>query len=226
MNLTDKHLPFALQLYKGHTSSELNSFRNFINLNGENILAAQNKFEELYSSEIQNNGVSDNQPKDDYWNYEFIKVYEIFPSFYRQSTFIGLYSFFETRLYSLCDNLQRIKEYKLKLTDLNGNNYIEKSKKYLKLVVSLELNNEDLNILWTQIKDYQKIRNCLVHNNGYVIKADQQTFVEITRRIHYTELSSCRIQIIDDRFLLDFIETIEGYLLKLIDKIRKEIDFE
>lgn len=225
MKQTDKHLPLALQLYRGHTSSELSSFMNLISLSGENILAAQNKFEELYNSEIETNDESNNQLKDDYWNYEYVKVYEIFPSFYRQSTFIGLYSFFETRLYSLCDNLRRLKE----LSRLSGDTRIENSKIYLKNELGIEINANDLKIFWDKIKDFQKIRNCIVHNNGnltYLALNNQQNLRLIISKNSYTEISSNGIQITDDRFLLDFIGIIKEYLLALIDKIRNEIDFE
>lgn len=225
MKLTDKHLPLALQLHRGHTSSELSSFTAFINLSGENILLAQNKFEELYNSEIEINNESDDQPKDDYWNYEYIKVHEIFPSFYRQSTFIGLYSFLETRLYSLCDNLHRVKG----LCNLSGDTRIENSKIYLKNELGIEINTNDLKIFWDTIKDFQKIRNCLVHNNGYLTYLainKQQTLRVIISKNPYSELSSNRIQITDDKFLLDFIGIIKEYLLALFDKISKEIDFE
>lgn len=220
MKLTNKHIPLALQLYRGHITSELSSFKDFINQSGENIISIQNKFEELYNSEIKSSDVSDDEPKDDYWNYEYYKIHEIFPSFYRQSTFIGLYSFFETRLSSLCEIMQRIKEYKIKISD--GDNYIEKSKKYLKLVVGID--TEDLNSHWAKIVDYRKIRNCLVHHNGHTNK--QKDWEGIIQRIAHIELISNRINIVDDIFLLNFIDIISEYIKVILDKIKNEIDFE
>ena len=222
MKLTNKHIPLALQLYRGHITSELCSFKDFINKSGKNIILIQNKFEKLYNSEIKSSDVSADKPNDDYWNYEYYKVHEIFPSFYRQSTFIGLYSFFETRLRSLCENMQRIKEYKIKISDINGETYIEQSKKYLKLVVGID--TKDLNSHWAKITGYRKIRNCLVHNNGHINK--QQYWQGIIQRITHIELISNRINIVDDIFLLDFIEIITEYIKVILDKINNEIAFE
>ncbi len=222
MKLTDKHIPLTLQLFRGHFSSELSSYKEFINQSSQNIISIQNKFEELYNSEIETTVESDDEPKDDYWNYEHYKVHEIFPSFYRQSTFIGLYSFFETRLHSLCENMQRIKEYKIKLSDISGDNNTEKSKKYLKLVVGID--TVDLNYLWAKIADYRKIRNCLVHHNGHTKK--QEDWEGIIRRINHIELISNRISIVDNIFLLNFIEIISEYIKGILDKIKNEIDFE
>ena len=217
---TYRRLPFALQLFKGHTFSELSSLKDFIDHSGEAIFIAQDKFEKLYNSVVIISDESDDEPKDIYWNYEYHKIHEIFPSFYRHSTFIGLYSFLETRLYSLCDNMQRLKEYKIKLS---GGSNIEKSKKYFTLVVGI--NTEDLNKFWAKLTDYRKIRNCLVHNNGF-IKDKRQTWEEIIIRISYLELNSTKIQIADDKFLLNFIELVKQYLSALLNKISVEIDFD
>ena len=222
MKLTDKHIPLTLQLFRGHFSSELSSYKEFINQSSQNIISIQNKFEELYNSEIESTDESDDEPKDDYWNYEHYKVHEIFPSFYRQSTFIGLYSLFETRLCALCENIQRVKEYEKALSAINGYTDIEKCKKYLNLVVGI--NTDNLNSPWSKIADYQKIRKCIVHHNGCT---NQQRYWEgIIQRITHLELISNRIIIVDDRFLLNFIEIISEYMKGILDKIKNEIDFE
>ena len=65
MKLTDKHIPLTLQLFRGHFSSELSSYKEFINQSSQNIISIQNKFEELYNSEIETTVESDDEPKDD-----------------------------------------------------------------------------------------------------------------------------------------------------------------
>ncbi len=216
--MSAKHFPLILQLYRGHTSSELDSFKDYIVHSSENILTTQVEFEKLFSSEE-----STDESQDDYWNHEYHKLNDIFPYFFRQSTFIGLYSFLENRLYSLCDNLQRIKGYKIKISDLNGKNYIEKSKKYLKLIVGLE--TDDMNALWNKITEYQKIRNCLVHSNGSI--NDNQPLYKIVAANSSLELdSNNKIQITSDDFLLSFISIIKDYIMLLYDKIKDQTEFD
>lgn len=188
---------------------------------------AQQEFEkEFNKSEITNERDSS---QDTYWDHEYLKINEIFPSFFRQTTFIGLYSFLETRLHSLCDNLQRFKNYDTKISESKGKNYIEKSKTYLKLVAGLDL--DDLNTEWTKIKNYQKIRNCFVHCNGNVM-ADksqpldkQKFFAPVKSNINLGIEVDGTIKILNNNFLLNFINVIEIYLRSLLDKLKNHLGF-
>ncbi len=218
-------LPFVLQLYKMHTFTELSSFNEYISHSIASINNAQQEFEDEYKKfESKHSNEEDDSGWIDYWSEEHIKFHEIFPTFFRQSTFISLYSFLETRLQSLCNNLQRTKQYNIKISDLAGENYIEKSKKYLKLVVGLNL--DDLNTQWTKITDYQKIRNCFVHANGNIITdktqpLDKQKFYQAAKKNTDLKIeSSGEVKIENDAFLTKFIKVIEDYLKALLEKIK------
>jgi hypothetical protein len=223
--MTPKKLPFVLQIFKMHTFTELNSFRDYITHSSVRIDKAQQDFEKEYKKfNKKHSKDEDDSGWIDYWSEEHIKFHEVFPTLFRQSTFISLYSFLETRLQSLCNNPQRTYSYKIKISDLSGENYIEKSKKYLKLVVGLNL--DDLNTHWTNITNYQKIRNCFVHTNGNIMvdktqPLNKQKFYEAVKK--NTDLSinsSGEIKIENDTFLIKFIKVIEDYLTALLEKIK------
>ncbi len=219
--------PLTFRLYRAHTSSELTSLKEYINHSAKSILSAQQDFEREYAQETKGEV---NPSEQDYWDHEYYKVIEIFPSFYRQSTFIGLYSFLEERLNSLCDQLRRFKKYKIKLSDLSGENIIEKSKKYLRLVVDLEI--EGLDTLWLKITEYQKIRNCFVHLNSSIIRdkelpLEKQKLYPIVKANPDLELKPGGIiDIVNDNFLLQFILTIRSYISSLLDKIEDQVAFD
>jgi hypothetical protein len=63
-----------------------------------------------------------------------------------------------------------------------------------------------------------------VHHNGHTKK--QEDWEGIIRRINHIELISNRISIVDNIFLLNFIEIISEYIKGILDKIKNEIDFE
>jgi hypothetical protein len=91
---------------------------------------------------------------------------EKFTVYFNDSSFIFLYSTFESDLKNICMHTQKALKHKLAVTDIAGGNYIEKSKTYLTKVVGIDLGN--LNEEWEKIKTYQKIRNYLTHNSSTI----------------------------------------------------------
>ena len=109
----------------------------------------------------------------------------MFTNFFRLSTFIGLFSHFENQIVKLNDSIQERKKYKIKPSDLIGDNVIEKNYRYLKLVVGIEL--DDLNAIWKKLRDLQKIRNRFVHNNSSIIidsskKIEEQKLYSVIKK--------------------------------------------
>jgi hypothetical protein len=222
--MTSIKLPVTLQLYKAHTISELKIFTEFINHNSVHITSLQEIFERRYNEGAPPSGYGEDEPTDNYWQFEHYKFHEAFPTFYLQTIFYGLYSFLETRLLSLCENIHRLKGYKIKPSDLNSDNYLDLSRKYLSLVANIDTN--DLNDKWSKIRDYQKIRNCLIHNNGVVKKERLKEWQRLVENIQNVSLNSNRIAIDNDKFLLDFIELVNQYILEVLEKIKSTLNFE
>jgi len=207
-----------LQVFKNRSVSELASIADYIEHSKQSILGAQADFEKnLEIVEIDGENVIVNE---DYERRS--QVHEIFPNFFRLSTFVGLFSYFEGLLSHLCYYIHERRNYKLRVSDLGGEDIIEKSRRYLTLVVGVDL--DDLNSEWTRITDLKKIRNCFVHQGSNIwtdrqAKLDKQKLFAVVKKYSLLEVTEYGIVFInDDQFLLNFVKLLQQYLSGLIDK--------
>ena len=69
----------------------------------------------------------------------------------------------EDRLHSVCDEISERKNLQLKQKDLKGSP-IDRAKVFLNKVASIPQNQQ----VWQRLKDFQMIRDCIVHTNGYI----------------------------------------------------------
>lgn len=221
-----------LRLHKMTIEFEINSFKEYININKENIKRQQDRLNSLieeyqkkYPVEYSNNPY-ENQGFNELYPYEdqHYQYNEFYPTTFNNATLLSLYSLFEFNLKSICIILHKNECYKIKLDDLNGRNYIEKSKKYLTLVVNLDLS--DLDVIWKEIVKYQQIRNCIVHNNSDIMhqKGDlieKQPLYQTIKNNVNLKLNEERGTFIisNEQFLLDFSDIIEKYLITIIEKL-------
>jgi hypothetical protein len=146
-----------LRAFKNQWISELNAFIDYIEHSNKSIADAQENFLKQLST------INDDQKTAviigiDQME-EHSKLNSIFPHFFRLSTFVGLQFSFENKLSILCNRIHETKNYKIKVADFRGENIIEKSKRYLTLVVGLNL--DSLNQEWVKITDFIKIRNAV-----------------------------------------------------------------
>lgn len=208
-----------LQVFKKYCLSELNTFSDYIKHSNKGILDAQNQFEEQLKTIEQGQVkiiIGEEQRE------EYVKLNSIFPNFFRLTTFVGLFFSFENKLTSLCNYIHERKQFKLRISDLSGENIIERSRRYLNLVVGIDL--DDLNQEWVKITDYQKIRNCFVHNNSNIIKdknkkVEEQMLFTLINKYPFLKLTPYGlIYITNDDFLIDFTQLQMNFLSKLIDK--------
>ncbi len=205
---------------KNQWISELDAFTDYISHSNKSISDAQRQFEQQLSttndSEKTKIIIGSDQMQ------EHSKLNSIFPHFFRLSTFVGLQFSLENRLTVLCSRIHESKKFKIKASDLRGENIIEKSRQYLSLVIGLDL--DSLNNEWTILKDYIKIRNCIVHNNSRVFNEKdkmQQKEQELYKTM--SKYPSLRVEdyglfyITDDKFLHDVVAIHKTYLTKLLD---------
>ncbi len=121
---------------------------------------------------------TDNDPNDFYDDETFSsqEVYE-FVGLMRSSFFTSLYSYLETRLNNECRSSQQADpNMKISLDDVHGTG-INRAKTYLVKVLDTSFSFEN-NPYWEQIKWYNKIRNCIVHNDGKVIDKELKKYIE------------------------------------------------
>jgi len=88
-----------------------------------------------------------------------------FPSRLRYSFIILLYMILETQLRATCDSLKKEKDIELGLSDITGNDEIDRARKYIERVAGIKgLDTAK----WSEPRTLQKVRNCLVHANGEI----------------------------------------------------------
>jgi hypothetical protein len=71
---------------------------------------------------------------------------------------------FETRLRAACDEIAKRRNLELKEKDLKGA-AIERAKVFLEKVAKTPVKDQET---WQWLKDFQKVRDCIVHANGRI----------------------------------------------------------
>lgn len=217
-------LPMLLEFLSSTIELEAKSFKEYILDSRISVKKQQDEFNSKIDNQMNLNP-DGAQEIHEFYEDEYYQFNEFYPSTFNNSTLIMIYSFFEYNLRSMCNYLHRIQGHKISLDDLQGNNYIEKSKKYLTLVVGLNL--DDLEMTWNKITKIQNIRNCIVHNNSNIRKSKKQDLknsdlykvIKSNPNLKLNEEKGT-FSISDDQFLIDVIETVEIYLIEIVSKLK------
>lgn len=215
-----------LQFHKIAISTEMYSMKEYIIDGLSNIKSLQESLRKSVQEQM------DKYPNDaedigEQYSEQYYQYKNLYPATFNNSTLLTLYSFFEYNLKALCHTMNQQNKYNLTVDDLSGGNYIEKSKKYLRLVVGIEVDKFSAD--WKMIEEYQQIRNCIVHNNSNIIKKanpiHQQPLYNYVHNSAYLDLDSNKgtFTIIDHQYLLDFCDVIERYIICVIREINPKI---
>jgi hypothetical protein len=164
---------------------------------------------------------------EDYTGFDYVEdeimKYSEFTKILNSSMFTSLYSFMEHSLNDISTSEGIIRKKTLMPKDLEGRDYIQKSRKYIEKVLEIELS--DLDTYWQKITDYQKIRNLIIHNGSNFWRdknksiVEQQSYKMITTFNGIQTDNHGNFYIYDTVILLDFCNLIEEFLNKIIDKI-------
>ncbi len=99
-----------------------------------------------------------------FWMWEHPVYLENLSPLLRSSFLIALYSLLEYELQLYCRILKDFEKIPLSRSDLAGSN-IEKAKKYIHTIAGYPIRDEEL---WGELADFALVRNCIVHNDGYI----------------------------------------------------------
>jgi hypothetical protein len=153
------------------------------------------------------------------------KQYEgFYPRFFLNSTLISLYSFFEIQLKTIGTIVKEHNHYDLSVDDLSGQNYIQKSKKYLELIAKVPV--EKYNEIWKEIEKYQHVRNLIVHNNSCIFKKQdilkKQPNYQLIKQNEFLDLyeKDGTFSIIHHDYLVKLIDLIYEYIISLINELK------
>ena len=96
----------------------------------------------------------------------------------RYSFIIFLHTVFETRLRDFCDRVRLEQNHRISVADLRGS-AIDQARDYLTKLAAIPVADYPE---WSQLKNFQKIRDCIVHTYGF-IHAGEDRFASVKRII-------------------------------------------
>jgi len=102
----------------------------------------------------------------------------VFPNILWRTTFLHSYFLLESSLNQICKNIQEAEDHQLSLKDISGAG-IQRACKYLRKVCNIALPFDT--VFWTELQDFNKVRNIFVHSDGEVEKSNQEV-IKITSK--------------------------------------------
>ncbi|BDS11484.1 hypothetical protein [Aureispira anguillae] len=210
-------------LIKERIKIELNEFQEIIEEISSDLESKKAKIEASYEN-LEASGYEDHYSDiliDEYQKYD-----KTFPKYTFNPLLLSIYGYFENWLRKLCDIDSRKGFSKIKVSDLAGRNYIEKSKTYFQKVAEIDLSI--LNEKWQRVKEIQKIRNLIAHNESNIVKNkskpihEQPTYQIINGDENLAlDLQNGDFHIMNKTFLLEAISLVQEYLNEVIEKLSK-----
>lgn len=212
--------------FKRKIQFDLENIKSFIEEISGYISDKQKEIEDSYNTVINEFEEEINNEIDPsfFFDDEMHKYNKVFPKHYFNPLLLSLYSLFENWLKQLCDLDSKRGFSNVKVSDLAGNNYIEKSRKYLSIVA--ELNLTEIEKDWQKIKQIQKVRNAIAHNNSNIDtyknkdidKQDLFSFIKNDERIEFDKKTG-KFHIKDKEFLYETIDLVDRYLNFIISHL-------
>ena len=146
-----------------------------------------------------------------------------FPNLQRRSALLTLTGYFEHELDKLCQQFQVEKAFSLSLSDLAGSG-IARSTNYLEKVAGIDAHKTSRE--WNQIKNIQKVRNLIVHQDGQLIDSRGEPNKAVIEYIRLTESLEGDDEVIVKSNYLAQVSSIYRAYFKLIDEsiLSKEND--
>ncbi|WP_324068262.1 MAG: hypothetical protein RSE15_10285 [Flavobacterium sp.] len=181
----------------------------------EDLINETEKFLKTKYSEISNS--KDDDIIDERFGKK-MQYTEIFPEILWKSIFLSIYFLLENSLDQICKNLRKSNSYNLTLKDISGNG-IFRSSLYLKKVCNLKAPFESNT--WTEINNFNKIRNVLVHSDGILSKSVTDT-IKICKKYNQIELKEYD----EDNFIIEINSEFCKFSLKKIEKTITHIHSE
>jgi len=165
--------PFYFLLFP--VQMEVDLFNNYLTVMEKFLKEYSQDFQKEIGEHLEKLSRTEKQEYLVYHADEYETIEKDFPRVLRYSCFTLLYSLLETNLEHICDFVKSNKSLALAPRDLAGKG-IERSRIYLKKVANVEF--PDSTSEWNEIKNYNRIRNCIVHRQGILIDSEDSRKVE------------------------------------------------
>ena len=216
------------ELYYIELENEIgvDAFKKLITNQEESLLSTQTKFKDLIKSDKELASLEDID-KGSYYRASYEREEIAIEELQRQQRYsicLSVFSFYEGRLKSICNQIEKKFNFKIKINDLNSNDDLMKYWNYLEKV--FEINTDKISSLFTPIKQQKIVRNIIAHQEG-IANEDQLKKINIINGLGIKKFGlDHQIQIVEISYLFFLIEKITLFfkeLLLSIDVRHKEI---
>ncbi|MER1277054.1 hypothetical protein [Bacillus sp. C15(2022)] len=202
-------------------SLQLKYLRDFYNIqekHNEDLLSSWDVEYEKQLEELGLNEVGKEEEKERFWDYNSQDPYRfeiVHPQIIRKTIFLQAYFTFESYLNSVCDFQKKQLYLNLSYKDMKGQG-IERAKLYLCKACGM-ITDAFSSYEWKIIRDYNTIRNALVHNNGIVDSSKLNSVSQgiiLTKQNKEKDKNQCTIE-----FEREFLDEV----FVTLDKFSKEL---
>ena len=218
-------LPVTVEEY--FRSYRFNELKQYLDVTEQYLKKAKSDFETSANKQVKELSAANPSLRaeeiDEIISDDYSRYAETFPRILRNSFLVSAISLFEDEVDEISKKMKKERGIPINLADLNGD-LLDRVKKYCKLA---GLSISFINSTWTEINDYYMIRNCIVHNNGFI-----SGFRDDKKLLAYSKEKSIidRLMILpsirpratialSEQFCKEVIETIQDFLLDLEKKI-------
>lgn len=217
-------LPVSVEEYL--RSHRLDELKEYLNVTEKYLKNAKEDFEVRSNEHIKQLSDEDRQEFDDFLNYTYEQYSETFPRILRSSFFVSAISLFENEIDQISKKIKREQKIPINISDLNGNLFT-KLKLYCKLA---ELPMSFDNPTWNTINNYYTLRNCIVHNNGFISGwRDEQKILPYVKKknivdelIFFPSIRPTKVIALSEQFCKEVLETMQSFIVELEKKIDRK----
>lgn len=207
-------------------SWELNHFNQYIKDARLLIDKHKNEFESRIEEYVKNDPEGREEIYD--FHHEDFQMYSTFyPFILHNSTFLALYSFFESNLKDICSTFEKMYSSKQKLFEVKKRkDDITHMKKFITDIIGLDLS--ELEAHHCKMTDYRETRNLIIHHYSS-FKPDKKesskdySFIQNDPRLLIDDKNE-RFVIKDDRYITDFSKLVEDYLRIVYKQALEQLD--
>ncbi len=146
----------------------------------------------------------------------------VFPNILWRTTFLHSYFLLESSLNQICKNIQEAEDYLLTIKDISGAG-IQRACIYLRKVCNIAIPFET--VFWTELQDFNKVRNIFVHSDGEVEKSNQE-IIRIASKYKglniddFDKLGFSNLEI-SKEFTINALQSIDSFFHDLYKNIQK-----
>jgi hypothetical protein len=138
-----------------------------------------------------------------------------FPKLLRNSFFVSAYSLLEHHLDVICKKLKEKQQIPINISDLHGN-ILRRAKLYW-LLAKLAFPCDEKT--WKEINNYAEVRNCIVHDNGLLKKANRSLINYANKRGIVSNDTNEPSIVLTRQFCEEAVQTMKNFVGSLSESI-------